>query len=465
MAKARRSAARPPTFYSRTAENPRAPKGSGKTIVLASHGSPRVSGTAGSLLDPGFGDRYRRGAGASENPEDPRREYDAALAAYRIVAAKDSEAAKQYRDRKIGDAAFLQVRAEFTAAQKAFDAAEAKYVAAVDAQGEPPPPSDRQQGFGFSENPAPSDPGEMTASQINKALEKLDQKGNALSQKMIDEGRGHERPSDYLSKTDPLSTALRENYEARMTLRHEVERRMGPGPARFPHDWLRGKFNRPRVRPGVDAAENPLDTSIDGWTRWHGDPPNEVGNLGPGQQIQTADGWWYRQDGGVDAGKLFFQATPGGPAMLGPEPAGLFAYPDVFVPSQIESLEYLTEAAGPAEVELFPSIDQPEFMSPEQVEIEAVENPTPEFEAAKAKRDRLEQEVKAAGDVLGTFPSGPTGLTPDHVRAMPEWRAAKARYQTAFTALQNFQHCLHEDVREGAARRARRPPLGLARCA
>jgi hypothetical protein len=60
------------------------------------------------------------------------------------------------------------------------------------------------------------------------------------------------------------------------------------------------------------------------------------------------------------------------------------------------------------------------------------------FEKAVAERDRLEQEVSAAGKVMGTFPHGATGLTPDHVKATPEWRAAKARLTRAFAALQNF---------------------------
>ena len=51
------------------------------------------------------------------------------------------------------------------------------------------------------------------------------------------------------------------------------------------------------------------------------------------------------------------------------------------------------------------------------------------FDGAVAERDRLEQEVSAAGDVLDTFPRGAMSLTPDHVRATPEWRAAKDRYK------------------------------------
>lgn len=60
------------------------------------------------------------------------------------------------------------------------------------------------------------------------------------------------------------------------------------------------------------------------------------------------------------------------------------------------------------------------------------------FEEAVAARDRLEQEASAAGHVLNAFPRGAMGLTPDHVRATPEWRAAKDRYKRAFAALQNF---------------------------
>ena len=85
------------------------------------------------------------------------------------------------------------------------------------------------------------------------------------------------------------------------------------------------------------AAENPLDTSIDGWVHWHGDPPNEVGNLGPGQQVQTTDGWWYRQDTGADAGKLYFKAAdPNGPVVeLEPEVV------------EIESIPYVEPVEAP----------------------------------------------------------------------------------------------------------------------
>ena len=53
------------------------------------------------------------------------------------------------------------------------------------------------------------DPRTMTAGQINKELDKLDQIDHDLTEQMIAIGRGHERPSEYLNKTDPLSLELR----------------------------------------------------------------------------------------------------------------------------------------------------------------------------------------------------------------------------------------------------------------
>lgn len=61
------------------------------------------------------------------------------------------------------------------------------------------------------------------------------------------------------------------------------------------------------------------------------------------------------------------------------------------------------------------------------------------FEDAKAERDLIQKEVDAAGAVLRTFPKGgPLGLTPDAVRATPEFRAANARFQKAFARLRAF---------------------------
>ena len=52
--------------------------------------------------------------------------------------------------------------------------------------------------------------------------------------------------------------------------------------------------------------------------------------------------------------------------------------------------------------------------------------------AAKAA---AEADVRAASDALKKFPRGPMGLTPDHVKFSPEFRAAKLRYDAAFARL------------------------------
>lgn len=114
--------------------------------------------------------------------------------------------------------------------------------------------------------------------------------------------RGKRVPVDVLGKPGVVLASLLQAYVGRVP-------------------WARenpmGSYPRPLRNPVVrrHATSNPLDTAVDGWTHWHGNPPDEVGNLGPGQQIQTADGWWYRQDTGPDAGKLYFQAAGG---MLAP---------------------------------------------------------------------------------------------------------------------------------------------------
>ncbi len=83
-----------------------------------------------------------------------------------------------------------------------------------------------------------TDPTTMSAGAINKELDRLDERNSELTQRMIDAGRGHERPSDYLHKMDPLSSEINEISDRRMSLRIEIEGRYGPGaprrlPARF----------------------------------------------------------------------------------------------------------------------------------------------------------------------------------------------------------------------------------------
>ncbi|MGE5732779.1 MAG: hypothetical protein ACM37U_12605 [Gemmatimonas sp.] len=60
------------------------------------------------------------------------------------------------------------------------------------------------------------------------------------------------------------------------------------------------------------------------------------------------------------------------------------------------------------------------------------------FEQAKAEGAALESELSAAEQELKVFPRGPMGLTPDAVKALPEYRAAKARVDKAFARLRAF---------------------------
>ena len=64
------------------------------------------------------------------------------------------------------------------------------------------------------------------------------------------------------------------------------------------------------------------------------------------------------------------------------------------------------------------------------------------FDLAKAKADSLHSAAKGASDALNEFrdryPRGPMGLTPDHVKAMPEFKALNAAYQRAAAASRAF---------------------------
>lgn len=61
------------------------------------------------------------------------------------------------------------------------------------------------------------------------------------------------------------------------------------------------------------------------------------------------------------------------------------------------------------------------------------------FEAAKAMHDRLDAEVARTSAALKAFPNdGPMGLTPDHVKASPEFKAAKRAFDQAFANFRNF---------------------------
>lgn len=61
------------------------------------------------------------------------------------------------------------------------------------------------------------------------------------------------------------------------------------------------------------------------------------------------------------------------------------------------------------------------------------------FEEAKAAIAKVNAEVDAASAALQAFPkTGSMGLTPDHVKASPEWQAAKRLFDVQFSRLRSL---------------------------
>lgn len=54
------------------------------------------------------------------------------------------------------------------------------------------------------------------------------------------------------------------------------------------------------------------------------------------------------------------------------------------------------------------------------------------------EQDRLYAEMYAASAILKAFPKGNMGLTPDSVKASPEYQAAKRNYEQAFAKVQAY---------------------------
>lgn len=78
----------------------------------------------------------------------------------------------------------------------------------------------------------------MTASAINRELDRLDARSLKLSTKLIAAGRGRELPAERMAKTDPLSKKYNAIALRRESLRFEIELRYGPGaPSRLPRGF------------------------------------------------------------------------------------------------------------------------------------------------------------------------------------------------------------------------------------
>lgn len=64
------------------------------------------------------------------------------------------------------------------------------------------------------------------------------------------------------------------------------------------------------------------------------------------------------------------------------------------------------------------------------------------YAQACAHRDALESACESAALAMRLLTPEherhANGLTPDHIKATPEWRAARARYDSAFAALRAF---------------------------
>lgn len=86
---------------------------------------------------------------------------------------------------------------------------------------------------------------------------------------------------------------------------------------------------------------------------------------------------------------------------------------------------------------------------------------SPGYIAYRAAHDVLQRRMEEAGARLAAIPgtgSGPMGLTPDHVKALPEWRAAYGAYWQAHKALAALNGRFvklfrHELAEERSARR------------
>ena len=75
----------------------------------------------------------------------------------------------------------------------------------------------------------------MSAAQLNKALDSTDKARTVLNDEFIAAGRGHERPSETLTKSDPLATRYAKLWDVHTALRRELQLRYGPGaPSRLP---------------------------------------------------------------------------------------------------------------------------------------------------------------------------------------------------------------------------------------
>jgi hypothetical protein len=63
--------------------------------------------------------------------------------------------------------------------------------------------------------------------------------------------------------------------------------------------------------------------------------------------------------------------------------------------------------------------------------------PSAAYVMHKAHNEKLDAITKEHGEALNQFPRGPMGITPDAVKATPEYQTAKANFNRSFSALRD----------------------------
>jgi hypothetical protein len=97
-----------------------------------------------------------------------------------------------------------------------------------------------------------ADPATMSAKEINKELDNLDKQSSAITSKMIEQGRGSEKPSETHAKTDELSQQHNSVADRQRALRVEISVRQGANAgSRLPT----GKNSGPRKVSAASKGE------------------------------------------------------------------------------------------------------------------------------------------------------------------------------------------------------------------
>lgn len=81
------------------------------------------------------------------------------------------------------------------------------------------------------------------------------------------------------------------------------------------------------------------------------------------------------------------------------------------------------------------------------------------YDEAKAARAKLEAVAQRLSDRLNSYPRGPMGMTPDHIKATKEWKDEYRAYHVAAGKLREFNRRMVKAFRrEMQAERAERRP-------